>query len=844
MVVAAIRDFLESSTIHGLVHISTAKSLITRTTWVAIVVACFGSAIWIIRDSYKDWQESPVSTTITTHPITDLEFPAVTVCPPRKSNTAVNHLLTKINDANFTDLERQDLRNSLKQVFLQMPSEKYASQVTELLSAENFSSILNGHSEMPEEVDNQRLIVVRSSEFEGSFRTPGLSDPDYKGDFFSKPITLQYVLDLPNNIGEMVGENGALVISVQSESNWSYKFQEKRLQFYKTKLNHSEAEEFCVRRGGHLVSVLSQEEQDEIQRMAYDFDTWLGGKKGVDGEWYWLDGKKWEYQQLLALLGGDCLVSAGGLTLWTDGPCHVPYFFICENKENFMMENHEFVLEKQFLFDPFFHFWWNSSSPNNGSTMEGFQISWTIENGSLPDRREFVSKSLSGNVSTPGFGSKASLEYNKERHEYVVIIELPYNITDLIGADVFEVDIISDENGVELLTESLRYDYINVKLNWTAAEGYCLSRGGHLASVSTTHDWLALQKFIAEGNFSQNIWIGGTDQKKEGEWAWSDGSKWSEEHWGPYDPKNNDGDEDFLMISGNEYWIASYGSNPFICQVPMIWIINERTHLKFTAENITTLQFNWVQQPGSTNSSIVNGFSLIWQIKQANHDRQLREDVWKMKPVDPIFKDKSMLAVMNLIREGKKHKVSENKMWDAILKHRWSPEILKNESPCLEEDQKYKVIIKAAQELDLTVGFNAWIPDTDLEFGAKLFSAIHYCPKHLAEAARMSIFFDFLLTNHSLETLVLATMNSIQPNAGDNVKDFTAIDMWYEVLDKKYNFAFGQIVTALSSLEQLTQLKKLDSPVLKNVHGQEEYNEILHFSGTLGIYRNISGILS
>ena len=81
MATATFREFLEGSTIHGLVHISTAKSKTARATWVAIVVACFAYAIYMINNSYKEWQESPVSTTITTHPITELEFPTVTVCP-------------------------------------------------------------------------------------------------------------------------------------------------------------------------------------------------------------------------------------------------------------------------------------------------------------------------------------------------------------------------------------------------------------------------------------------------------------------------------------------------------------------------------------------------------------------------------------------------------------------------------------------------------------------------------------------------------------------------------------------------------------------------------------------
>ena len=112
----AIQEFLKSSTIHGLVHISTAKSKFERLAWVGIVLACFAIAVSMIASSYKEWQESPVSTTITTHPITDLEFPDVTVCPPWESNTAVNLLLGKIKDVNFTDEMRQELRNIAKEV--------------------------------------------------------------------------------------------------------------------------------------------------------------------------------------------------------------------------------------------------------------------------------------------------------------------------------------------------------------------------------------------------------------------------------------------------------------------------------------------------------------------------------------------------------------------------------------------------------------------------------------------------------------------------------------------------------------------------------------------------------
>merc|ERR1711978_627506 len=131
-----LREFLESSTIHGLSHISQAKSWPGRVLWILIVVACFGLAMYMITNSYIEWQTSPVSTTSTTHPISDLKFPTVTVCPPRGTNTALNFVLEKMKRKNFTGGKRQELRKVVKKVFLEIPAKTYASQMMKGMSIE------------------------------------------------------------------------------------------------------------------------------------------------------------------------------------------------------------------------------------------------------------------------------------------------------------------------------------------------------------------------------------------------------------------------------------------------------------------------------------------------------------------------------------------------------------------------------------------------------------------------------------------------------------------------------------------------------------------------------------
>ena len=63
------RDFLESSTIHGLVHISTGKNVLIRCIWGIIVVACFSAGIYMIESAVESWVDNPVVTSVDTKAI-------------------------------------------------------------------------------------------------------------------------------------------------------------------------------------------------------------------------------------------------------------------------------------------------------------------------------------------------------------------------------------------------------------------------------------------------------------------------------------------------------------------------------------------------------------------------------------------------------------------------------------------------------------------------------------------------------------------------------------------------------------------------------------------------------
>ena len=276
----------------------------------------------------------------------------------------------KVKDVNFTKKERRELLDISWEVFVEIPNKKHAKNAIELLSIDNMRSIAHRKGNIPEIMDG-KMITINSFELKGSFKTPGFGDSMYKGDFYNRTHSLHYILDLPDSIGDMVGE-GALVISVQSPGNWSYMLQNKRLQKYEIKLTMYDAENYCVTRGGHLVSVGSKEEMDEIIRLGKESSStgsmWLGGRKNKTDKqkWHWLDGKVWGYQKWSSRPKTyDCLITSWPAILWLATNCEQKHIFLCSTPQMKTSKDLTLSLTKSFLSHPIFHFWWNHTKEEN-----------------------------------------------------------------------------------------------------------------------------------------------------------------------------------------------------------------------------------------------------------------------------------------------------------------------------------------------------------------------------------------------------------------------------------------------------------------------------------------------
>ena len=93
---------------------------------------------------------------------------------------------------------------------------------------------------------------------------------------------------------ELVYDTETLTLSLtNAQSAWHI----SGYQVYDHQLSMSEAEKFCISQSGHLPSVTSEAENDEIGKVAKRGFVWLGAKRSREsGKMLWVDKNAWDYE--------------------------------------------------------------------------------------------------------------------------------------------------------------------------------------------------------------------------------------------------------------------------------------------------------------------------------------------------------------------------------------------------------------------------------------------------------------------------------------------------------------------------------------------------------------------
>ena len=298
-----LKEFLETSTIHGLTYISRAPSKLSKLFWFLIVVAGFSFSFHLINSSYIEWQASPIATSISTHPISELDFPTVTVCPPEGSNTALNYDLARARNITLTDTERQTLINLAQQMLIDKPSNRHVELARALTDEENILELFEDKPSrtflLPyplrekDRSDNNLGYEILSSQLNGHFQTPGFGGKNSCQKDFDK---IHFVLRHPLAAMDKATKNDTLEIEVKVQTNdgWlvQYRGGSKYRKYLEPKVHWHEAEELCEDKKGQLASAKNLLELKEmVPGHAQTNGSWIGGARiGVEKLWTWLDG--------------------------------------------------------------------------------------------------------------------------------------------------------------------------------------------------------------------------------------------------------------------------------------------------------------------------------------------------------------------------------------------------------------------------------------------------------------------------------------------------------------------------------------------------------------------------
>ena len=532
--------------------------------WFGIVCLGFTGAAILISKSYKDWQENPIATSITTHPIADLEFPIVTVCPPRHTSTALYHDLVKAGNGTLSDENRRILKRTAYEIFKEHTYKEEGKRV--LPSAMMSMGSLNG-----------------------TVATPGFRE-QFKEEYYKEDREYVVVLQIPNEVKEKIGSGSItveleidtkegegwlenVIINIPSVTNYTRHDEEK---------SWGEAEVQCQKEGGHLASVTS-EEADQAVRLGGLDKYWLGGIRRKGGrEWSWADGSPWTYTWNRREGFGDrgapveerCVVFFEGV--WYDDPCQNKMSYFCQEALRGRKTITMTYKKDQLTFSKFeVRYSYKAASQKlleswEDKRMTGFRLNWKIEveNPPLIAKINKVGRSLR----TPGLGDAFTrLSDTPSEQVYKAILTSPGDLLPLKENQSLVIELNVEKTQSDEVNVFTGFKLYKVKRTWFEAKDHCEAQGGHLASIHSQWEQSRAEQ-AAEGN---PVWLAG--KKTPGPvWYWEDNSAWKFENWKDeyiLELRTSWGSkEEHLLMGSNGHWsgIFTFEENYyFLCQQDM-----------------------------------------------------------------------------------------------------------------------------------------------------------------------------------------------------------------------------------------------------------------------------------
>jgi hypothetical protein len=319
--------------------------------------------------------------------------------------------------------------------------------------------------------------------------------------------------------------------------------------------------------------------------------------------------------------------------------------------------------------------------------------------------------------------------------------------------------------------------------------------------------------------------VGGR-QGDDGVWRWTDGTLVGEVAW-----RNDAGSSPlcFNLFNGEspyrESCILRY---KFFCESNMIPVTSGSTTLRYQQQQLTFPSIDVWYKYIAPNKPIVDawadkrmtGFGIGWWIQDQNGTRMSEmetdtSETWKAMRAEPRFHDTNLQRMVELARRARLEGLTgEEAVGRAIL-------------------DKYKMMIGGAidygqcaygqvkitgqkpfDQINLAlfnVSNNGDISAEDIRTGYAIYMVTVMCKE--VEALNISQFLGTLVLTQTPRTIIQATVNTIHQETMEG-KNRKRLGLFYQELNKTFNFHHGQILVALSSPSELEAMLARDLPYL------------------------------
>ena len=214
-----INSFLSSTSIHGLSYIATTDKL-ARLFWMFVVLSGFTAAAMLIQKSYAGWWENPISTSVDYRPITDLPFPLVTLCPPRKTFTSLNLALRAIQNRTLDSWAKEELTRRLSEIIFDSDFEEKFSTFSR---ATNLSGgWYSGDTRITFYLHSNEsglVVMYSTSALAGTVSSPFFKH-SLKADTFERIIRFRIGFDKPKNATSTTNIELKLEFDTDKKRHW------------------------------------------------------------------------------------------------------------------------------------------------------------------------------------------------------------------------------------------------------------------------------------------------------------------------------------------------------------------------------------------------------------------------------------------------------------------------------------------------------------------------------------------------------------------------------------------------------------------------------------------------